>query len=221
MKKRKIHSIEYIAMLAFISVLLLSLAGVIDIPKEVLVGYLSEHPLEGMVAVAVVMFIATVCAPIAVLPLVPIIAPLLGPFLTGFACWVGWTIGAVIAFYIARYGGRPLMAHFVRLESLEKYEAKIPHEAHFALILALRIVIPVDLLSYALGLFSSVSLRVYTTASALGIMWFSFAFAYLGYAGATGDTVLFIGYGVASAIIFGCALWYTFRAMKRTESSEK
>ncbi len=203
------------ATVLFVLVILLSVAGVIQVPTESLIAYLSTHVMNGFLAVMIAMTLATVVAPIALLPLIPVIAPMLGPFLTAVAAWLGWTFGAVIAFSIARYGGKPLLLRFVREDTLHRFESRIPHDAHFFAIFALRMVIPVDMLSYALGLFSTVSLGVYTAASSLGILWFSFAFSYLGYAYDSGDTVLFVGYSVASAIIFAGAFWYTFRAVKR------
>jgi uncharacterized membrane protein YdjX (TVP38/TMEM64 family) len=203
------------ASVLFILVILLSIVGVIEVPTESLVAYISTHATSGFIAVMAAMLFATVVAPVALLPLIPVIAPMLGPFLTAIASWVGWTLGAVIAFGIARYGGKPLLLRFVSIESLERYESRIPEDAHFLVILALRLVVPVDILSYALGLFSTVRLGVYTVASSLGILWFSFAFSYLGYAYNTNNTVLFVGYSVASAIIFAGAFWYTFRAVKR------
>jgi uncharacterized membrane protein YdjX (TVP38/TMEM64 family) len=161
------------------------------------------------------MYGATVLAPITVLPMVPVISPVLGPFLTGVACWVGWTLGAITAFWIARHGGRPLMRRFADMEKLARYESRIPKEAHFFVILALRLIFPVDVLSYALGVFSTVHGGVHALASAIGILWFSFAFSYIGYAFDSENAVLFIAYGVASLIIFLGALWYVYRVLKK------
>lgn len=184
------------------------------IPEDVSV-LLTENRYLSALIFALLMCGATVIAPITLLPAVPMVAPILGPFLTGISCALGWTLGAVIAFLIARHGGRPIMCHFLNLRTLEQFESRIPSEAHFFLILALRLVIPVDVLSYALGLFSSVSLSVYTLATSLGVLWFSFAFAYLGYAVKEQDSVLFATYSVLSALIVLSALWYVRKSMRK------
>jgi uncharacterized membrane protein YdjX (TVP38/TMEM64 family) len=62
-------------------------------------------------------------------------------------------------------------------------------------------VIPVDVLSYALGLLSTVTLFEYTYTTALGVSWFSFMFAYSGNAVYTGNYVLLGSIGVASVFI--------------------
>jgi uncharacterized membrane protein YdjX (TVP38/TMEM64 family) len=221
MQKFLKKGMHFSIMLLFIGVLVAGLFGVTLLPQEALTMYFEAHALQGITGVIIAMFLGTVIAPIAIVPIIPLIAPMLGPFQTGVASWVGWTLGAVVAFCIARYGGKPLLMRFVSLEALNRYEARIPHETHFSLIFALRIVIPVDLLSYALGLFSRVPLGVYTAASALGIMWFSFAFSYLGYAVTTHNTVLLVNYSVASAIIFLGALLYVYTTIRSTRDVEK
>ncbi len=205
---------ERIGVLLLIVVIILSVTGIVQIPESVytLVG---EHTYMGGVILAALMFGATVVAPITLLPAIPMIAPVLGPFITAIACWFGWTMGALFAFWIARHGGRPLIAKLVSLQKLERFENRIPKDAHFGIVFALRLVFPVDLLSYGLGLFSTVSMRTYGLASALGILWFSFAFSYLGYASFTQNTVLFASYGVASFIIFFSALWYVWRSLRK------
>ena len=56
------------------------------------------------------MFLATVIAPIAALPLVPAVSPFFGPLLTTFYVVVGWCAGAVVAFLLARHIGRPALS---------------------------------------------------------------------------------------------------------------
>jgi uncharacterized membrane protein YdjX (TVP38/TMEM64 family) len=204
---------QHIATVLLCGVAILSLSGYVQVP-EVFYTYLSTNTVIGALTVTVLMFIATVLAPIALLPMIPMIAPILGPFVTALACWLGWTAGSIVAFWIARHGGKPLLNRFVSIERIEAYQARIPEHSHFMLIFALRLVIPVDILSYALGLFSPVSMRTYTLASALGILWFSFAFSYLGQAFKNEDTVLFTTYSVVSAIIFFGALWYVRHTLK-------
>ncbi len=194
-------------------VIILSFTGYVKVP-EMLYTYLGTHTFEGVLIVTSLMFMATVLAPVALLPMIPVIAPMLGPFVTGLACWLGWTFGSVAAFWIARYGGRPLLARWISIERIESLQSRIPEHSHFMIIFALRLVIPVDVLSYALGLFSTVSMKTYTLASALGILWFSFAFAYLGQAFKNQDTVLFTTYSVVSAIIFSVALWYVRHTLR-------
>ena len=184
-----------------------------ELPITPLVSYIAEHRFMGAVVFSAIMFITTVLAPLSALPLVPFVAPVLSPLYTAIACIIGWTLGALVAFLIARYGGRPFLLRCVDIKKLEALEAKLPKETHFLLLVMLRMVIPVDILSYALGLVSSVKLSEYMITTVLGIVWFSFAFAYLGEAFFSQDYVLFGGISVASVIILMVSWRYVRRAL--------
>ena len=184
-----------------------------NISNEVLHTVAEENPLLGGILFALIMFSTTVVAPLTSLPLVPIVAMFLGPFTTGLACFVGWTLGAVVAFLIGRHLGQPFVAKYIGMEKIKKYEKYIPPETSFMLIVVLRMCVPVDLLSYALGLLSTVSFRVYTLATMIGILWFSFAFAYGGVALMNRDYVLLASIGVASVLILGFSWFYIRRKL--------
>ncbi len=186
-----------------------------EFPRAELLTFAGEHRFLGAVLFALLMCGATVLAPIALLPLVPFVAPVLGPFTTAIACIAGWTVGAVIAFLIARYGGRPFVARFIPLETLSSYEARIPEKAHPLFLIFLRMVIPVDVLSYVLGLVSTVSLFEYTYTTLIGVSWFSFVFAYSGDALSTRNYVLLGSIGVASVFILLIATRYIRGRMRR------
>lgn len=90
----------------------------------------------------------------------------------------------------------------------------------FMLIVALRVILPVDILSYALGMLSTVSFRTYTLASAVGILWFSFVFAYMGEAFKKGDYVLLSSIGVASIVVLYSAWRYAQHKLKAHKDSD-
>lgn len=179
---------------------------------ETLIG---ERPFWGAVAFVFLMFGATVVAPITVLPLVPLVSPVLGPFVTALLSLLGWTLGAVVAFLIARYAGRPILSRFVSLEAIDRYEKYIDPDARFWAIVMLRILIPVDVLSYALGIFSRVSLLEYTVASVIGISFFSFVFSYLGVAAIQENLYIFGSIVVVALSVLGLGWWYMVKKMRR------
>jgi uncharacterized membrane protein YdjX (TVP38/TMEM64 family) len=177
--------------------------------KEVAEG----NRLLGATIFACIMFGTTVIAPLASLPLVPVLAPFLGPFTIGLASFIGWALGAFAAFFIGRRYGRPMVAKFINMEKLKKYEEYIKPETGFVLIVLLRMMLPVDVLSYALAILSTVSFPIYASATLIGIFWFSFAFAYFGDALVRGDYVLLAIIGVASVVILGGSWHYARRIM--------
>ncbi|HET9641417.1 MAG TPA: VTT domain-containing protein, partial [Candidatus Paceibacterota bacterium] len=93
---------------------------------------------------------------------------------------VGWTIGASVAFSIARRYGLPLVIRLVGERRAVDFRDRVPRTNLFASVILLRMLVPVDLLSYALGLFTDMSWRSYVVATALGVAPFGFYFAYAG-----------------------------------------
>ena len=134
----------------------------------------------GMVVYVIIAIIATVAAPVSAAPLIPIAAGAWGAVLTAMLSIFGWTIGSLVAFAIGRRYGLPLVQKFVSGQKLEKLHKHIPHERVFWSVVLLRIMIPVDLLSYALGIFGVLDWKRYTLATIIGIIPFAFIFAYLG-----------------------------------------
>jgi len=134
----------------------------------------------GMFVYILLNIIAVVFAPITVLPLIAVATGLWGWVIAGVITILGWFFGSVIAFLIARKFGVPLVARFVSLDKIYEIEEKASIGNNFWSVLLLRMLIPVDILSYVLGLFSKIRLMPYAIATIIGITPFAFAFAYLG-----------------------------------------
>ena len=66
------------------------------------------------------------------------------------------------------------------MKDIEKFERLIPEENIFWSIVFFRMAIPVDILSYLLGLFSHIKFRTYALATVIGVIPFAFVFAYAG-----------------------------------------
>ena len=179
-----------------------------------------ENSVASYAAFVGLLFSATVFAPVTVMPIIPVVAPIFGPFVTGVLSVIGWSLGAVVAFLISRYFGRPIVSKFVSLKELDKTVANIPKETRFATIVLIRMSMPVDIVSYALGFIRSISLVNYTLATIIGVSWFSFAFAYLGSAFFESKWSLLTGVGSISLILLiGC--WYIlFRQYKKRDTEE-
>ncbi len=156
--------------------------------------------------------VSTVVAPITVTPIIPVAGLLFGPFVAGVVCVVSWVIGASIAFVIARKLGRPLLVRFISEESLAWYERIMPVKREFISIVILRMMVPVDVLSYALGVLSKISLTRYITATAIGVTPFAFVYTYAGLYAGTRDfssLILLLTFGV---VLFGVTV-YTYRRL--------
>jgi len=184
-----------------------------DVPIDYLRGLLSGMNAVSYGAYVLILTVAVVCMPLTVMPLIPIAASILGPFMTAVLSIIGWTLGGAIAFLLSRHIGRPLLEHRINLRPMDSLIERMPEHMHFWFIVLVRITLPVDLASYALGLVKNLSFYSYIAATAIGVSWFSFSFAYLGEAFFSGNTVVFLEVALASGTVFAAA-WYILSLYK-------
>ncbi len=176
-KKNKIKAVIPVAIIVALFVVSAFYSQKYDEEAKI---FVEKGGVFGMVAYVVIAVIATVAAPISAGPLIPIAANVWGVAVTAALSILGWTIGSLVAFAIGRRYGLPLAQKFFSVRNLENMHKHIPQERIFWSVVLLRIMIPVDLLSYALGIFGVLGWRRYTLATIIGITPFAFIFAYLG-----------------------------------------
>lgn len=168
-------------------------------------SFVMEGGSLGMIAYVFITIIAIIIAPISTLPLMPIASALWGWPLAGVLSIIGWTVGAQIAFFIAQRFGKTLIEKIISIEKLKTIEERIPKRRIFWSVVFLRMMIPVDVLSYALGLFSQMKSGAYFFATLIGVTPFAFVFAYMGTIPALYQIgVLIIG-------VIALLLWRVFR----------
>ena len=126
------------------------------------------------------LIIATVFAPVSLLPVIPLASYAYGWVITGILIIIGQFVGALIAFGLSRKYGRPLVTKVMSLEEIEKYGKMLPEGNLFWMIVFLRIAFPIDVLSYVFGLFSQIKFQTYAFATLLGIIPGAFALSYVG-----------------------------------------
>lgn len=166
-------------------------------------GQFIQNDITGMISFILLFALVTIIAPLTAIPLVVPASAIFGPFLTSIYSIAGWTIGAAIAFTIARHLGKPILTSFVSLEKLEKYEKYFGERVEFLGLVLLRMVLPVDLLSYAVGLLSRISFKKYILATVIGISPFAFVFAYIGDALSQKQYITFIVFSAGAVFLFG------------------
>src|SRR3989344_176257 len=120
----------------------------------------------GILFYILIAIFAVVVAPISMMPLIPLASNVFGWIYAAIFSIVGWALGSFIVFFISRKYGVPLIKKFV---SLEKLENKIPKENLFLDLILLRMIIPVDILSYAISLFTKINFRTYALTTIIGI----------------------------------------------------
>jgi uncharacterized membrane protein YdjX (TVP38/TMEM64 family) len=122
--------------------------------------------------------------PLDVSILIPISATVWGPNATALMSTAGWTLGSATAFFLARRFGAPFVEHIagrVRLHAVEKTTRRmIPKQHLFWWALFMQALLPMDLISYAFGLFTEIGLGPYALATGIGDLVPGFFFAYAG-----------------------------------------
>lgn len=161
-----------------ILILLFSLGIVVANKFEDNIAGILNFGLWGMVIYVLATIVATVVAPLSTVPLIPLVTIIWGPFLTSILNIIAWGIGSIIAFIIARYFGRSIIKRFIDLSAISKYERALGEKHLFWNILFLRALIPVDILSYAIGIFTTIKFKYYVIATFIGITPFAFILSY-------------------------------------------
>ncbi|MBU1046378.1 VTT domain-containing protein [Patescibacteria group bacterium] len=204
----------YFSKILFFVLILLSIVVLTwQIPFDSIKVFILKDPLLGEFIFTLLVVAETLIPPVTILPLVPVAGVIFGPFTTMFYTTLGWTIGSVIAFLISRYLGRPFLKKYISLEKVDQWESKITKKNGFLFLVILRMLIPVDILSYAVGLFSGISFWKYTLASFLGVIPFSFIFSY-GYDIFILQNIGVVVISVLVLLILVVSLWF-YRKMFR------
>lgn len=141
---------------------------------------LEENNYTSKILYVIITAIAVVLAPISALPLIPLVSNIWGGIITAILSIIGWVVGSQIAFLLARKYGKPFVEKLFPIEKINSFENYFTSKNLFWTIVFLRIMLPVDILSYALGLFSKIKSNTFFFATLIGVAPFGFIFSYAG-----------------------------------------
>lgn len=167
----------------------------------------------GMLVYIDILILAVVFAPINGTPFVAIASNLWGWFSAALLSIAGWTLGALFAFTFARVYGVPLVKKVITLEKIHRLENMVPERHLFWSIVFLRMAVPIDALSYVLGLLSRITLGRYIFATMIGVAPYAFLFSYLG-ALPFFYQIVTVGMGIF-IIVIGFGVSYFYKKRKR------
>jgi uncharacterized membrane protein YdjX (TVP38/TMEM64 family) len=182
--------------------------------------FIDRHTASGVILYLLLNIIDAVAAPGATLPLIPVAGHTWGHIGAALLTTVGWTIGSLIAFLIARRWGVPVVRKLTSLERVRRLKRYIPKNLFWSVVV-IRTILPMDVISYVLGLFTDMSWMAYTAATALGLTPAAFLLAYLGRTPhAYTMMTIVMGCGAVVAIIVstwrrdaGRPSWHWFRGL--------
>lgn len=164
-------------------ILILSLFVLISYLVQTNIFFIQKIILNNMYGMITYIFlttIAVVIAPISATPLLPIASNLWGWVNAAILSIIGWTLGSIIAFFISRRYGTKLVRKIIPINRLNKIKQHLPNKNLFWVVVGLRAILPVDILSYALGLFTEMKYKDYILATLIGITPSAFLLSYLG-----------------------------------------
>jgi uncharacterized membrane protein YdjX (TVP38/TMEM64 family) len=146
---------------------------------EALREFIERRPVPGVIVYILLNIIDAVIAPGATLPLIPIAAHAWGRVGAALITMVGWTAGSLIAFYIARRWGAPVVKKLTSWERVKRLKHYVPKNPFWSVVV-LRLMMPMDVMSYVLGLFSQMHWTRYALATAMGLTPSAFILTWIG-----------------------------------------
>lgn len=170
---------------------------------------LHEHAVIGVAIFLFTSALAVVLPFASNLPLVPLAVLAWGPGWTALLLLVGWIAGSVFSFLLGRHTRGWILRRFPSVQRHADIDRLVHPNHRLASLISLRMTFPVDVLSYALGLFSrSTTLAEVMASTAIGAAPFAVLFAWFpALPGAVQWAVL-----AASVAAFCLHLWWVLRA---------
>jgi uncharacterized membrane protein YdjX (TVP38/TMEM64 family) len=196
---------EYFS-LAVVAAVLLSTLWFARSHADALKQFIDHHPILGIAVYIFLNILDSVIAPGATLPLIPIAVRAWGHIPAALITMAGWTAGSLIAFSIARRWGVPIVKRLTSLDEVKPLRQYIPHDP-FWTVVVLRLFAPMDVISYAVGLFTDMSWGRYALATALGLAPSAFILAYVGRTPRAYDLIM-LGVG---GVVIGWIIYSTTR----------
>ncbi len=169
---------DYLWLAAIVAVLLTAVF-VVRAHAGPITRFIDHNPLLGVCLYIGLNVLDAVLAPGATLPLIPVAAHVWGRVPAAIVTIFGWTLGSLIAFWIARRWGYPIVRNLTSMKRLREAKPYIPKNVFWGVVL-LRLVLPMDVISYVLGLFTEMPAPRYMMATAIGVTPSAFLLAYLG-----------------------------------------
>lgn len=127
----------------------------------------------------VIAIISVVIAGLSASPLIPLAGVLWGPVATVLLTSFGWTTGSMIAFVLARKYGEKFVCRIVNKCDFDDYRDRVKTKGLFWQLLIARIFLPVDIISYVVGLFTKMAYLPFFFSTLIGSALFTVGALYI------------------------------------------
>ena len=140
---------------------------------------LAAYPVAGPMVFVGLAAAAAMLAFFSSATIVPIGVVTWGAEVTALLLALGWLLGGAVSYALARFFGRPLLAHLTSLEALAPYERRLGRGAPFGFIVLFQLALPSEIPGYVLGL-TRYPLHKYLAALAIVEIPYAAATVWLG-----------------------------------------
>ena len=166
---------------------------------------LAAHKGLGIVVLVATSVVAVLLPMLTNLPLLPLAVVAYGPWWTAVLLLLGWMGGSALSFWLGRHARDTILRHFPSVQRHADIDRMIHPRYRIASLVVLRMTFPVDVLSYALGLFSrSTTLAENVVSTAIGAAPFALLFAWFPALSASEQMAVFL----VSALAFAAYAWW-------------
>src|SRR3989338_2054188 len=122
MNKKEKELFKAGAIILFIISLFILSSLIANIYLDELKDYAFSNYVMGVFVYIFIFAISIVVAPVSSIPLIPLASNIWGWQLAAIYSVIGWTIGDIIAFWLSRKYGKPLIKKLISLKDVEKLE---------------------------------------------------------------------------------------------------
>lgn len=129
-----------------------SLHGLLVALTDRVTPLMQSRPALGAAVFVLVSALSAMVAFFSSAVLVPVAVQVWGTWGTIALLWIGWIVGGVLAYTLARTAGRPMVARLMNAELLSRYEARVSDHAPLGLVILLQLGLPSEIPGYLLGL---------------------------------------------------------------------
>ncbi len=176
--KRHIRYIKYVLLGVGSIFIFVFIAQVSQANKELLQGWVLHTGIYAPIVYIFINALSIVIAPLGTGFLIPVAANTFGPVYAALYSILGWFIGSILAFHLSRRYGYGQVSSLKVSQRVKEIEKSVSNKKLYILVTLLRMALPVDVFSYALGLFSNISYKMFIITTLIGITPFAFLFTY-------------------------------------------
>jgi uncharacterized membrane protein YdjX (TVP38/TMEM64 family) len=179
---------------------------------------MQSHAVWGAVAFVLLSALSAMLAFFSSAVLVPVAVQLWGTWGTIGLLWLGWIVGGILAYALARLAGRPLVARLVKDELLARYAARVSEQMPLGLVILLQLGLPSELPGYLLGLARYSPLR-YLLALGIAELPWAVVTVLLGTSLIARRVPVLIALGVVAAALSGFAVVALHRRLRAADAA--